>query len=242
MATQFAFGKIVTDGLVLALDAADKNSYPGSGTTWRDLSGNNYHFTLTNSPTFSSHKGIQCFNFDQASDYAVYSGALQQDIGSECTIQIVMSSINNTGFGSCSRLMAAGATSTSGEDYTQYYCFASCDTSRFGVWYNSTTTGIGGFYPTSTLQTSDDSYKMVSYSWSTSNNQMKIHVNGNLENTGTFGTAFNYSLVTRLVLGANNGFGENSYVRIASVLMYNKYLSASEIAQNYNAQKSRFNL
>jgi hypothetical protein len=39
MATQFAFGKIVTDGLVLALDAADKNSYPGSGTTWRDLAG-----------------------------------------------------------------------------------------------------------------------------------------------------------------------------------------------------------
>ena len=31
--------KIVTDGLVLSLDAADKNSYPGSGTTWYDLSG-----------------------------------------------------------------------------------------------------------------------------------------------------------------------------------------------------------
>jgi len=37
---------IVTNGLVLALDAADKNSYPGSGTTWYDISGNNKHFTL----------------------------------------------------------------------------------------------------------------------------------------------------------------------------------------------------
>ena len=33
--------RIVTSGLTLALDAADKNSYPGTGTTWRDLSENN---------------------------------------------------------------------------------------------------------------------------------------------------------------------------------------------------------
>ena len=39
--------RIVRDGLVLALDAADRNSYPGSGTTWNDLSGNGNHFTLS---------------------------------------------------------------------------------------------------------------------------------------------------------------------------------------------------
>ena len=37
---------IVRDGLVLALDAASYRSYPGSGTTWYDLSGNNFDFTL----------------------------------------------------------------------------------------------------------------------------------------------------------------------------------------------------
>ena len=37
--------KIVTDGLVLALDAANSKSYPGSGTTWNDLSGNSEDFT-----------------------------------------------------------------------------------------------------------------------------------------------------------------------------------------------------
>ena len=46
--------KIVRDGLVLALDAADKNSYPGSGTSMYDLSGNNYTFTLQGNATFSS--------------------------------------------------------------------------------------------------------------------------------------------------------------------------------------------
>jgi hypothetical protein len=42
---------LVTNGLVLSLDAADKNSYPGTGTTWYDISGNGYHHTIVNSPT-----------------------------------------------------------------------------------------------------------------------------------------------------------------------------------------------
>ena len=45
--------KIVTDGLVFAVDAANKKSYPGSGTTWTDLAGSN-NGTLTNGPTFDS--------------------------------------------------------------------------------------------------------------------------------------------------------------------------------------------
>ena len=51
----FARGpNIVTDGLVLALDAASPKSYPGSGTTLFDLSGNGNEGTLTSGPTFSS--------------------------------------------------------------------------------------------------------------------------------------------------------------------------------------------
>jgi len=46
--------KVVTNGLVLALDAADTNSYPRTGTTWTDLSGNGNNGTLTNGPTFST--------------------------------------------------------------------------------------------------------------------------------------------------------------------------------------------
>jgi len=58
---------IVTDGLVLALDAADKNSYPGSGTTWNDLAGSN-NGTLTNGPTFDSGNGGSIV-FDGVDDY-----------------------------------------------------------------------------------------------------------------------------------------------------------------------------
>jgi hypothetical protein len=55
--------KIITNGLVLCLDAANRDSYPGSGTLWNDLSGNRYNFSLVNSPTFSSsNSGILTFN------------------------------------------------------------------------------------------------------------------------------------------------------------------------------------
>ena len=59
--------KIVTDGLVLCLDAADKNSYPGSGTTWTDLSGNG-NATMVNSPVFSSTHPSS-FSFDANTEY-----------------------------------------------------------------------------------------------------------------------------------------------------------------------------
>lgn len=56
MATQHSYGKIVTSGLVMYLNAADKNSYPGSGTAWTDLAGTN-NGTLVNGPTFNSSNG-----------------------------------------------------------------------------------------------------------------------------------------------------------------------------------------
>lgn len=49
--------KIVTSGLVLCLDAANTKSYPGSGTTWTDLSGNGYSGTLVDGPTYTSNNG-----------------------------------------------------------------------------------------------------------------------------------------------------------------------------------------
>ena len=50
----FTGPNIVTDGLVLSLDAASTRSYPGSGTTWYDLSGNGNDHTIINGPTFAN--------------------------------------------------------------------------------------------------------------------------------------------------------------------------------------------
>jgi hypothetical protein len=74
MATQFAFEKIVTNGLVLAADPADTNSDPGSGTSWRDMSGNNNNGTLTNGPIFDSGS-IKSIFFDGTNDWANFGAS-----------------------------------------------------------------------------------------------------------------------------------------------------------------------
>jgi hypothetical protein len=238
MSTQYS-PRVITDGLVLCLDAGSRESYSGAGTVWKDLC-YNYDFNLVNSPAFQLHKGTPSFLLDQANDYIWYNGSLKHQIASECTIQIVMASVNNTDFGSCSRLMSIGD-SNSGSDYQFFYCLASCDQTRFGIWYNTAAGGFGGFYPSSSLKSSTDDYKIIHVSWKTSG-RAKYYVNSIEESDTAMGTVFNNSNVNRMVLGANNSFGENSLVRIAYVAMYQRQLSQSEIQQNYNALKGRFRL
>ena len=68
---------IITDGLVLYLDAANTKSYPGSGTTWRDLSKSQLNGTLTNGPTFNSSNGGSIV-FDGVDDYVNLGNVLKQ--------------------------------------------------------------------------------------------------------------------------------------------------------------------
>ena len=67
--------KIVTDGLVLCLDAGNSKSYPGTGTTWTDLSGRGNTGTLTNGPTYSSANGGSIV-FDGSNDFVQCTGSL----------------------------------------------------------------------------------------------------------------------------------------------------------------------
>lgn len=68
MATNYS-PKVVTDGLVLYLDAANGRSYPGSGTTWYDLSGNGNHGEMENGLFFDS--GAKKMTFDGSNDRVV---------------------------------------------------------------------------------------------------------------------------------------------------------------------------
>ena len=74
MATLYA-PRIVTDGLVLCLDAGNRKSYPGSGTSWVDMSGNNNTGTLTNGPTFGGGNGGSIV-FDGVNDFVNFSNYL----------------------------------------------------------------------------------------------------------------------------------------------------------------------
>ena len=75
----FAGPNIVTDNLKLFYDAANPKSYPGSGTTWYDLSGNDNHGTLLNGPSFSSDKG-GCFTLDGTNDRISFNATYTRTI------------------------------------------------------------------------------------------------------------------------------------------------------------------
>ena len=71
-------GNIVTNGLVLYLDAANYLSYTSGSTTWRDLSSSNNSGTLTNGPTFSSANGGSIV-FDGVDDISIHPSSLYVD-------------------------------------------------------------------------------------------------------------------------------------------------------------------
>ena len=73
---------VTTTGLLLYLDAANRRSYPGSGTAWYDLSGNGNHFTLYNGPTYSNG----ALTFDGVNDYAASNNNLNFTSYSSVTI------------------------------------------------------------------------------------------------------------------------------------------------------------
>ena len=73
-------GGIITDGLVLYVDAGNTDSYPGSGTTWTDISTNSNNGTLTNGPTFDSGDGGSIV-FDGTDDYVDFGNILNIGTG-----------------------------------------------------------------------------------------------------------------------------------------------------------------
>ena len=85
---------IVQSGLVLDLDASDKNSYPGSGTTWYDLSGNKNHCTLYNGPISSTTYGGM-ITVDGVDDYGLIAYNASSPLFSSISSYTVMSALIN---------------------------------------------------------------------------------------------------------------------------------------------------
>jgi hypothetical protein len=230
MATQYAFGKIVTNGLVLALDAADRNSYPGSGTTWRDMSGRGNDGILTNGPTFSSVNGGSMV-FDGVDDRVLFSNNA-----------ITMGLVNQSPM-----TAEAWVKFNSLSNYTHII-----DGSSNSFHLAIESIGDGGsmyFYNGSSYQlnsspgaTTGQWYHIVGIQ---DISEIKIYANGALLTNGTIASGQSALNLTSKTIAL--GYWENNNTRhlngnIAVVKLYNRALTASEVLQNYNAQKSRFNL
>ena len=221
MATQYAFGKIVINGLVLALDAADKNSYPGSGTTWTDLSGNGNNGMLTNGPTFSNNSIV----FDGTNDFITCTNNASVQITVGTIGAWINANSNNTGYrGIITKQSAWGLFLL--DNVLVTYDWGANATRSTGINIGNNTWNYVAMSFTQTVGTP-------------SNNAI-IYINRNAVLT----TTVRHSLQTFEVQIGNGGGASNQYLNgnVSIAHIYNRVLSATEITQNYNAQKSRFNL
>ena len=211
--------KTVTNGLVLAVDAADKNSYVGSGTTWRDLSGNNNTGTLTNGPTFSGANGGSIV-FDGVDDYVNNSA-------------LTITGNQSFSWGAWIRPTATGTPVFFGNNSTGLGMVSYWDSAnnkvRVGTW------GLDRLTSGTAILPSNWAYTF----WTWNGTTLTSYTNGIADGTAT-GFSFNISNLYTTIGNAVNSQYFNG--RISQTLVYNIALSASQVLQNYNATKGRFGL
>jgi len=209
--------KIITDGLVLCLDAANIKSYVSGSTTWRDLSRSQNHGTLTNGPTFSSANG-GAIVFDGTDDYVKITSVILSGNDSFTVNQWIKSeySAYGTTFGN----YPAG-------NLQIFY-----GTAYMGMWLNNSSTYVASPVPfistpvmITAIRSGTDTY---------------FYQNGILLKTGSSSASIGTTNDFRL--GENTSTGEEFTGTIFVTQVYNRALSTTEILQNYNAQKSRFGL
>lgn len=218
---------IVTSNLVLSYDFADNNSYPGSGTSVIDLSGNGNTGTLTNGPTFNADNGGSLV-FDGVNDYVIMSE----------------NSIFNTQTPSVEVWVKTNYTTQNGFWFekgnvnTQYALFQEGTNI---TWRH--TTNVSSLTATAATYITTTKYAQIVGTYTAGDR--RIYVNGIQVASDTL----NYSIPTNAngcSIGAYGGFnGSRGFYyngNIAIVRVYNKNLTSNEVIQNYNATKSRFGL
>ena len=225
--------RIVTDGLVFCVDAANKRSYPGAGTTWTDLTANKNNGTLTNGPTFDSANAGSIV-FDGTNDYV----ACVQSFSRNQTQLTISSWVKFNNFttsraiyvetkNDVSSRIDLAVTSSQGirfagrdDDSDSFTQFAISATSLINtdVWYNI----VGVYDP---LNTNNNVYL-------NSVNVTSLSLN--------LGDGFPDTTSATQRIG-NNG-PNTAYMNgnIALVQIYNRALTPDEIRQNYLATKGRY--
>ena len=225
---------IVTNGLVLNLDAANTKSYVSGSTVWRDLSGNSNSGSLVNGPTFNSGNGGSIV-LDGVDDYV--------NIGSNNIINT-----NNSftvGFWVNMNSMPTNITSpiTIKSNANDFIILISARTGYEGVAIGSGVTWANGkTNTTSSFFLQQWVHVAVTYNGSGANNLANFNIYENSTNRNlTAGTPGIVGQSTSTIIGYINA-GNTLNGRISNFTIYNRALTQQEVTQNYNALKSRFAL
>jgi hypothetical protein len=230
--------RIVTNGLLLCLDAGNPKSYPGSGTTWTDLSGTGNNGTLVNTPTYDA-SGY--FNFDYLQSESVSfsnSSSIQFLNRSAYTLEAWVYPTRNPGANNWTGIFDREDTSTGSRDGYNLYFLGSAGTSTsFGT--ERFVAGVNNFTFVGLDQSvtvNNWSHIVATYNGTT----LTLYRNGSSVGTPATTTGNITNTSKTLTVGVRGGqyFGG----RIANAKIYNRALTAVEIERNFNALRGRFGL
>jgi hypothetical protein len=226
IASTLNYKSIITRGLTFYLEAGDPGSYPQTGTTWFDVSGNNHIGTLTNGPTFSSNNGGTIV-FDGTNDFVDLTNASTplSNLSYETILKIDSIPASNV-FRSIWQKSDNWNESTG---ISLQMIYGSLTFSYGSPWGGSVS------YALSNL-TVGNWYHIVGTSSSVSSGTSRMYINGSLVATGA--NEATPTTTSNLTLGLGNG--GNFLGNISVFRTYNRQLADAEVVQNYNAQRGRF--
>jgi hypothetical protein len=210
-------GNIITNGLILRLDAANPRSYQSGSLIWNDLSGFGNSGSLVNGPAFNtSASGV--IRFDGVDDYVSDSS-------------IVLNSYTNFTVNIWVKFDVASRYEVIWSAYNGYFSVIKFPNTIYFV--VSGTTGAAASTTTTILN--NVWYNIVAVR---SNGVSYLYLNGILEGTFT-GTVNTGGATSEYRLG---NYATSYYLsgNIASNIIYNRSLTQSEVQQNYNATRARF--
>jgi hypothetical protein len=245
MAQNFG-GSIVKDSLQILLNAADPNSYPGTGTSWIDqASFINFNTTSYTYPSFSTDKS-GCFTF-------VNNGSTVNNIYPSSISLVTNNQTEYTRIGAFNMSSLPGdwgpiIQNQIGNNSDMALTVLSNGKLHFRQYTNTGTGGTtsGDYGVTSTGATlSINTWYIAAIAVSRSAQTVNFYLNGALDSTVSITVIGNSSSNVIVIGGAeSDSYGGNRMFKgkIANVAHYGRILTAAEILQNYNAQKSRFGL
>ena len=233
--------RIITDGLVLALDAGNTKSYPGSGTTWTDLSGGGNTGTLTNGPTYSSANGGSIV-FNGSTQYSSSSALSGSFASFTVLIWFYPTSVTNYqnpidcnyayngSTGNIGPRLEMNSSGTLGWDYSN-------DTAVNNNFYSHNVVSSG-------LSANTWYCAGITYDGSSSTTYLNGSSTGLTRTTIGTPTGF-VGVMNNVTIGKGFSLGGAERIfagRVANVQIYNRALTASEVSQNFNALRSRFSI
>lgn len=251
-ATRGAYLPNIVANVKLSLDAGNTSSYPGTGTTWYDLSGYGINGTLTNSPTYSSANSGYLV-FDGVNNYVNLGNAIVGNFGtSNFTLEVVFKVITSA------NSVCLFAKSTGDNPRVDYGWLLNLSNSGTEIGFATASAavawGASGSYSIKTSGSNITAALPANNTWQVCHlvadrtlTDVKIYVNGVLQTlqpyvgSGGFSTVGSISNTQNLVVGAeSDNLWINANISVARI--YSKALSAAEVTQNFNVVRWRYGI